>query len=247
MRNLKYREAIDEATVQSMERDPSIFVMGIGVGDMGGVYGTTRGAFELFGNERVMDIPNSENAIVGISIGMAAMGKRPMIVYPRNDFMFLAMDQIFNLAAKWKYMYQSETGVPVVFRGIVGRGWGQGATHSQSLQSIFAHFPGLLVAAPAFLADAKGLLISALQGDSPVVLLENRACYEIEGEVPEEPVAIPFGKGAIVREGRDITIVGVSLMAIEALWAAEILAQYEISAEVIDIRSIRPLDIEMIF
>ena len=145
--------------------------------------------------------------------------------------MFLTMDQIFNLAAKWKYMYGAEKGVPVVFRGIVGRGWGQGATHSQSLQATFAHFPGLHVAAPASPADAKGLLISALQGSTPVVLLENRALYELEGDVPEEPTPIPFGRGRIVREGRDITVVGASLMAYEATRAADMLAEQGISAE----------------
>ena len=242
MRRLKYWQAISEGTVQSMEADPSIFVAGIGVDDHKGIFGTTRDAFVRFGKERVFDIPNCENAFTGIAIGAAAMGKRPLIVHPRNDFMFLAMDQIFNLAAKWRYMFGNKSGVPIVLRGIVGRGWGQGATHSQSLQSLFAHFPGLYVATPAFAADAKGLIVSALQGSAPVVLLENRAVYELEEEVPEEPVAIPFGKARVVREGRDITIVGASLMAYEAMRAAEILTEHGIEAEVIDPRSIRPLD-----
>jgi pyruvate dehydrogenase E1 component beta subunit len=153
------------------------------------------------------------------------------------------MDQIINLAAKWKYMYATDQGVPVVIRGIVGRGWGQGATHSQSLHATFAHFPGLYVATPASPADAKGLLVSALRGSNPVVVLENRALYELEGEVSEELTPVPFGVGRVVREGRDITIVGASLMAYEASRAAEFLAtDYGIDAEVIDPRSIRPLD-----
>lgn len=241
-RRLKYWQAISEATVQCMEADPGIFIAGIGVDDHKGIFGTTRDAFLKFGRTRVFDIPNCENAMAGISIGAAAMGKRPLVVHPRNDFMFLAMDQLFNLAAKWKYMYGTTQGVPIVCRGIVGRGWGQGATHSQSLQATFAHFPGLHVAAPASPADAKGLLISALQGSTPVVLLENRALYEIEGEVPEHASPIPFGVGRVVREGCDVTIIGVSLMAHEAARAADILAQQGISAEVIDPRSMRPLD-----
>ena len=242
MRRLKYWQAISEATVQCMEGDPTILIAGIGVDDHKGMFGTTRGAFQKFGRSRVFDIPNCENAMAGIAIGAAAVGKRPLVVHPRNDFMFLAMDQIFNLAAKWKYMYGTQTGVPVVFRGIVGRGWGQGATHSQSLQATFAHFPGLHVAAPASPADAKGLLVSALQGSTPVILLENRALYELEEDVAEAPTPIPFGQGRIVREGNDITIVGASLMAYEADRAAEILAEKGISAEVIDPRSMRPLD-----
>ena len=246
MRRLKYWQAISEAFVQCMESDESIFIAGIGVDDFKGVFGTTLAAFQRFGSKRVFDIPNCENAFTGIAIGAAAMGKRPVVVHPRNDFMFLTMDQIFNLVCKWRYMFGDKSSVPVVFRGIVGRGWGQGATHSQSLQSVFAHFPGLYVATPASPGDAKGLLVSALRGRVPVVLLENRALYELVGEVPEEPIPVPFGKGAIVREGNDITIVGASLMAYEAVRAADILAEKGVSAEVIDPRSIRPLDEQII-
>jgi pyruvate dehydrogenase E1 component beta subunit len=246
MRRLKYNQAISEATVQCMERDPNVFVAGIGVKDPGGVFGTTEEAEARF-PDRVFDIPNCENAFAGICIGAAAMGKRPLIVHPRNDFMFLATDQLINLAAKWKYMYQNGTSVPVVSRAVVGRGFGQGATHSQSTHALFGHFPGLHVAAPCFASDAKGLMVSALTGDVPVVILENRAVYYIEEEVvPLEPIAIPFGKGRIVRPGTDVTIVGASLMAYEALRAADILAADGISAEVIDPRSIRPLDTEII-
>jgi acetoin:2,6-dichlorophenolindophenol oxidoreductase subunit beta len=242
MRRLKYWQAISEATVQCMEADPSIFVAGIGVDDFKGIFGTTRAAFERFGHARVRDIPNCENAFAGITIGAAAMGKRPLVVHPRNDFMFLAMDQLFNLAAKWRYMYGNRGGVPVVTRAIVGRGWGQGATHSQSTHATFGHFPGLYVATPASPADAKGLLVSALTGSTPVILLENRALYELDGEVPEEPYAVPFGQGRVVREGTDVSIVAVSLMVHEAERAADMLAERGISAEVVDPRSIRPLD-----
>jgi acetoin:2,6-dichlorophenolindophenol oxidoreductase subunit beta len=246
MRRLKYWQAIDEATVQCMEADPSIFVAGIGVDDFKGIFGTTRGAFERFGHARVHDIPNCENAFAGITIGAAAVGKRPLVVHPRNDFMFLAMDMLFNLAAKWAYMYQNDTRVPVVTRAIVGRGWGQGATHSQSLHATFAHFPGIHVATPAFPADAKGLLVAALRGKTPTIILENRAVYELEEEVPEDLYEVPFGTARVIREGTDVTIVGASLMAYEAKRAADILAEQGVSAEVIDPRSIRPLDAETI-
>jgi pyruvate/2-oxoglutarate/acetoin dehydrogenase E1 component len=246
VRTLKYWQAIDEATVQCMEADPDIFVAGIGVDDFKGIFGTTRGAYERFGSSRVFDIPNCENAFAGITIGAAAVGKRPLVVHPRNDFMFLAMDQLINLAAKWRYMFGDKGGVPVVTRAIVGRGWGQGATHSQSLQATFAHFPGLMVATPASPADAKGLLASALQGSAPVIILENRALYELEGEVPEELVPIPFGQGRLVREGTDITIVAASLMVHEAERAATMLDEQGVSAEVIDLRTPRPLDEDII-
>lgn len=246
-RRLKYWQAISEATVQCMAEDASIVLAGIGVDDFKGIFGTTREAWLKFGRGRVFDIPNCENAFTGIAIGAAAMGKRPLVVHPRNDFMFLAMDQLINLAAKWRYMFGAERGVPIVLRGIVGRGWGQGATHSQSLQATFAHFPGLRVATPASPADAKGLLVSALRGAQPVVLLENRALYEVEGDVPEAAEAVPFGVGRVIREGSDVTIVGASLMAYEALRAAEILArEHGIEAEVVDPRSLRPLDEEII-
>jgi pyruvate dehydrogenase E1 component beta subunit len=246
MRLLKYNQAISEATVQCMERDPNVFVAGIGVKDPGGVFGTTEEANELF-PDRVFDIPNCENAFAGIAIGAAAMGKRPLVVHPRNDFMFLAMDQLINLAAKWKYMYQNGTNVPVVTRAVVGRGFGQGATHSQSLHAIFAHFPGIHVATPCYASDIKGLMVSALTGDVPALILENRAVYYVDPEdVPEEPIPIPFGKGRIVRPGTDVTIVGASLMAHEANRAADLLAADGIAAEVIDPRTIRPLDEEII-
>jgi pyruvate dehydrogenase E1 component beta subunit len=242
MRRLKYWQAISEGLVQSMGHDKNIFIASAGVDDPRGIFGTTLEAHNRFGGGRVFDIPNCENAFAGIALGAAAVGKRPVVVYVRNDFMFLAADQLINLAAKWKYMFGGGTSVPVLFRGIVGRGWGQGATHSQSTHAMFAHFPGLYVATPAFPDDAKGLIITALHGQTPVILLENRACYELEGDVPEEMAGIPFGLARVLREGSDITIVGASLMAYEALRAADILSEVGISAEVIDPRSIRPLD-----
>ena len=246
-RQLTYAEALSEGLVQSMQRDDSIFVTGIAVDYPSGMFGTTSEALAKFGKERVFDAPAMENALTGIAIGAAAMGKRPVIVHPRNDFMFLAMDQLLNLASKWSYMYGGNAGrVPIVVRGIIGKGWGQGATHSQSLHAVLAHFPGLQVVLPSAPADAKQLTIAALTGTAPTVILEHRALYGDIGEVPEDFIAAEVGKARILREGSDVTIVATSLMAREALTAASELEKYNISVEVIDPRWIRPLDTQTI-
>lgn len=246
MRTLKYWQAIAEGLVQGMERDPDVFVMGIGVDDHKGVFGTTGQAFARFGPSRVFDVPIAEQAMTGLAIGAAAMGKRPVIVHPRTDFLFLATDQMINLAAKWRYMYQGASAVPIVVRSIVGKGWGQGATHSQSLQSLFGHFPGLQVVMPALPRDAKGLLLAALESRAPVVILEHRALYETEGPVSEAPEITPIGTAAVVRPGRDVTVVAASAMVLEALSAAEQLLPLGVEIEVVDVRSARPLDTETI-
>lgn len=247
MQKIKYSEALSQGMVQSMEADPNIFITGLNVDYPSGIFGTTTEATRRFGPERVFDVPAMENALTGIVIGAAAMGKRPVLVHARNDFMFLAFDQMINMAAKWKYMYGGNAGtVPIVIRGIIGKGWGQGATHSQSLQAPLAHFPGLTVVMPALPQDAKGLTISALRHDGPVVILEHRALYDLEGDVPEEMTPTPFGKAAVVRKGKDITIVATSLMVIEATHAADRLAEHGIDVEIIDPRTIRPLDEETI-
>jgi pyruvate dehydrogenase E1 component beta subunit len=247
MRELKYWQALSEGIVQAMECDPNIFMTGIAVDYTSGIFGSTVEALKRFGPKRVFDAPAMENALTGIAVGAAAVGKRPIIVHPRNDFMFLAFDNLLNLATKWRYMYGGNNGIaPIVVRAIVGRGWGQGATHSQSTHATLAHFPGLVVAMPAFPADAKGLMLSALQHTGPVVILEHRSLYDTSGPVPEAPVATPFGKAAVVREGSDITIVATSFMSYEAAHAAEELAKNGIHAEVIDLRTIRPLDEETI-
>jgi pyruvate dehydrogenase E1 component beta subunit len=171
------------------------------------------------------------------------MGKRPVIVHPRNDFMFLAFDNLINMAAKWRYMFAGRAGnVPIVVRAVIGKGWGQGATHSQSLQAPLAHFPGLTVVMPAFPSDAKGLTIAALQHNGPVVILEHRSLYGIKGDVSEEFKPTPIGKAIRVREGSDVTLVATSFMAYEALHAAEELARHGVEADVINLHTIRPLD-----
>jgi acetoin:2,6-dichlorophenolindophenol oxidoreductase subunit beta len=247
VRTLKYSDAIGEGILQAMESDPSIFMTGIAVDYPSAIFGSTTAPLKRFGKSRVFDAPAMENALTGIAIGAAAMGKRPIIVHPRNDFMFLAFDMMINLAAKWKYMYGGNAGsVPIVVRAVIGKGWGQGASHSQSLQSVLAHFPGLNVVMPAFPRDAKGLMLAALQHASPVIVLEHRALYDTAGEVPEEPISTPIGKAAVVRPGRDVTIVATSFMAYEAMHAAEQLAKEGVDAEVVDLRSIRPLDEETV-
>jgi pyruvate/2-oxoglutarate/acetoin dehydrogenase E1 component len=243
MRELTYAQALSEGLCQAMERDPAIFVTGIAVDYPSGIFGSTVEAAKRFGPDRVFDAPAMENALTGIAIGAAAMGKRPVIVHPRNDFMFLSFDNLINLAAKWRYMFMGRAGnVPIVVRAVIGKGWGQGATHSQSLQAPLAHFPGLSVVMPTFPSDAKGLTIAALQHDSPVVILEHRSLYSISGEVSESFEPTPIGKAKVVRAGKDITIVGTSFACYEAVRAAEELAKHNIAAEVIDLRSIRPLD-----
>jgi pyruvate/2-oxoglutarate/acetoin dehydrogenase E1 component len=243
MRQIKYSQALSEGIVQAMERDPNIFMTGIAVDYPSGIFGSTVEATKRFGPKRVFDAPAMENAITGIAVGAAAAGKRPIIVHPRNDFMFLSFDMLLNLAAKWRYMYGGNGGIaPIVVRAVVGRGWGQGPTHSQSTHAPVAHFPGMVVAMPAFPADAKGLMLSALQHSGPVLILEYRSLYDTVGDVPEAPVAVPFGKAAVVRKGSDLTIVATSYMSYEAVHAADELAKNGISAEVVDLRTIRPLD-----
>lgn len=243
MRTITYAQAISEALVLGMKENSKVFITGIGVDYPVGVFGTTKQAFDEFGRNRVFDSPSMENALTGICIGAASMEMRPVLVHHRNDFMFLAFDQMLNLAAKWRYMYGGNAGqVPIVVRAIIGRGWGQGATHSQSLQSPIAHFPGIAVLMPTMPADAKGLILSALKSKSPVVILEHRSLFDITGEVPQGYYETPIGKANVIRSGTDISVVCTSYMVIEALRAAEFLSKFGVSVEVVDIRSIRPID-----
>lgn len=241
-RPITYAQSIAEALVQGMEQDPNVFVFGLGVDDYKGIFGTTRAAFEKFGKARVFDTPAAEGALTGVAIGAALNGKRPVLVHARNDFMFLALDQMINNAAKWKYTYNGKSTVPFVTRGIIGKGWGQGPTHSQSIQSVFAHFPGLVVAMPSNAYDIKGVILQSLKVDCPVVILEHRSLYDIKADVPEKPYTVDFGKAKVVREGTDVTIVASSLMVFESLKAAEVVSRDGIQVEVIDPVTIQPLD-----
>lgn len=241
-RQLKFFEALREAQDQCMEKDSSVYVMGLGVPDPGGVFGSTKGLQEKYGTERVMDMPLSENAMTGVAIGSAITGMRPVMTHQRVDFAIVAMEQIVNQAAKWHYMFGGKHNVPLVIRMVVGRGWGQGPQHSQSLQSMFAHVPGLKVVMPATARDAKGLLISAIEDNNPVIILEHRWLYAISDDVPVELYRVPIGKARVMRKGQDVSIVGLSYMSLESLRAAELLAARGVSAEVVDLRSLRPLD-----
>ncbi len=246
-RTLKFNEAIREALDLSLAKDPSVYVMGLGVPDPKGIFGTTLGLEQKYGKQRVMDMPTSENGMTGIAIGSALVGMRPVMMHQRVDFALLAMEQIVNQAAKWHYMFAGVQKVPLVIRLIIGRGWGQGPQHSQSLQAWFAHVPGLKVVMPATAADAKGLLISSIEDDSPVIFLEHRWLHGTFGPVPEDLYRVPLGKARVARAGKDVTIVAISHMVLEAVRAAEALAKSGVDAEVIDIRSLRPLDTATIY
>jgi len=246
MRQVRYQEAILEATDQMMEKDPSVYVMGLGVPDPKGIFGTTSGLQNKYGSNRVMDMPTSENAMTGIAIGSAIAGMRPIMTHQRVDFFILALDQLINNAAKWHYMFNNLMSVPIVIRLIIGRGWGQGPQHSQSLQGLFAHIPGLKVVMPSNSYDAKGLLISAIEDMNPVVYLEHRWLHGVFGEVPQEIYRVPIGKAKILQKGTDLTLVASSHMTLEAWRAVQHLNKEAISVELIDVRSIRPLDEETI-
>ncbi len=242
IRELKYSQALDEGLCQAMAWDPGVFVMGVGVDDPKGIFGTTLGALKQFGPTRVFDTPLAENGLTGVAIGAAIEGMRPVMVHARNDFLLLTMDQLVNHAAKWRYMCGGKLSVPLTVRAIIGRGWGQAAQHSQSLQSLFMHVPGLKLVMPSTPYDAKGLLIAAIEDESPVIVLEHRWLYDQTGPVPEEPYRVPLGKAAVVREGRDVSIVAISHMVVEAKKAAETLQHEGIDAEILDLRSLAPLD-----
>jgi len=246
MRRLKYFEAIREATDQAMSDDPSVFLVGLGVPDPKGIFGTTLGLQEKYGEDRVQDMPLSENAMTGVVLGMAISGMRPILSHQRVDFTLVAIEQLVNQAAKWHFMFGGQVNVPLVIRMIIGRGWGQGPQHSQSLQAWFAHIPGLKVLMPTTPYDAKGLMLSAIADNNPVIILEHRWLYAISDVVPEEAYLIPIGKAKVIKEGSDITIVSSSYMTLEALKAAEYLSQIGVSVEVVDLRSIKPWDVDCV-
>lgn len=239
---ITFAKAINEAFAVALEKDPNVICYGLGVDDPKGVFGTTLGLQQAFGPERVFDMPTSENAMTGIGVGAALYGLRPVLTHQRLDFALLSLDQIVNNAAKWRFMFGGQRGVPLTVRMIIGRGWGQGPTHSQSLQAWFAHVPGLKVVMPATVEDAKGLLLSAIFDDDPVIFLEHRWLHNMRGEVPAGDYRTPIGKAKTLREGDDITVVAMSYMTIEALHAVDHLTQQGVHCDLIDLRSIRPID-----
>lgn len=242
--SVTYAQSIAEATSQAMEMDDKVFVIGQGTREKGQIFGSIEGLFGRFGSERIYEMPISENAITGICVGAALNGLRPIFILQRADFSFLALDQIINHAAKYYFMFGGQTKVPITVRLIIGKGWGQGPQHSQSLHSMFAHFPGLRVVAPADPYTIKGILLNSVFSDDPVIILEGRSLYSLTQDIPVAPYVIPFGQAQKVAEGKDITIAAVSFLVPEALRASNELSKQGLSIEVIDVLSINPLDIE---
>ena len=243
MRKISYCQAITEAMRQEMRRDPSVFVYGIGVPDHKRIFGSTSGLVEEFGSHRCFDTPLSEDAMTGFGLGAAISGMRPIHVHIRVDFMLLGMNQLANMIASYNYASCGRLKVPLVIRVVVGRGWGQSFQHSKAMHSVFAHIPGLKIVMPTTPYDAKGLLISSIRDNNPVIFFEHRWLYFAVDTVPEKPYTVDFGKANILRKGSDVTIVAVSWMNVEALKAAEILEKkHHVSVEVVDPRTIVPFD-----
>ncbi len=244
MARITMREAISQALWEEMERDPKVFILGEEVGVWGGTYAVTKGFYDHFGAERVRDTPISEAAIVGAAIGAALTGLRPVAELMTINFAFSAMDHIVNETAKLHYMFGGQFTLPLVIRTVSGGGRQLGATHSQTPDAIFAHFPGLTVVAPGTPADAKGMLKAAIRSDNPILFIESATLYQMRDEVPEGEYTIPIGKSTVHRPGKDITIVTYSKMLEISTKAADILAKEGIQAEIIDLRSLRPLDMD---
>jgi acetoin:2,6-dichlorophenolindophenol oxidoreductase subunit beta len=246
MRALTYVQAINEALYQLMENSDDVFLIGQGVTSPWYVGNTTIGLADRFGPGRVIDTPVSENCVTGAAVGAALAGMRPIVVHPRLDFIYYAMDPIVNHAASWRYMFGGRSGVPITIWGIINRGGEQSAQHSQAIQAIFAHVPGLKVVMPATPYDAKGLMVSASEDGDPVIYIDDRWLYQTEGEVPEELYRVPIGKGIVRKKGKDLTIVASSYLAAEALNAAMAMENEGYDIEVIDLRTVKPLDRELI-
>ncbi len=245
-RILAYPEAVHEALQQEMARDSSIILMGQGVDDPKAILGTTRGLKDQFGKERVFDTPLAEDGMTGVAIGAALAGLRPIHTHIRMDFVLLAMNQLINMAAKMRYMFGGAYSVPMVVRSLIGKSWGQGPQHSQSIYPLFMNVPGIRIVAPSTPYDAKGCLVQAIRDDNPVLFIEHRLLYYQKGHVPEESYTVPFGKARIIRRGKDVTLVGIAQMAIECMRASRHLEEMGIDAEVIDPLSLSPLDMDAV-
>jgi pyruvate dehydrogenase E1 component beta subunit len=248
MAELRYREALNQALREEMQRDDAVFLMGEDIGVFNGAFKVTAGLLDEFGPKRVRDTPISENTIVGVGVGSAMTGLRPVVELMTINFSLLALDQIVNHMATIHYMFGGQARVPMVVRMPQGAGHQLGPTHSHCLEALYLHVPGMLVAVPSTPADAKGLLKSAIRDDNPVVFIEHESLYGRRGEVPDDPDhTVDFGQAAIRREGGDVTLIGISRMAVTAEQAAEQLAaEHDVEAEVIDPRTLRPLDLDTI-
>ena len=244
-----FAEQIKEALDEALTSDPRTLIMGLGVTDPKGVFGTTMGLSEKYGSKRVIETPTSENAITGIGVGLAITGYRPVMVHQRLDFFLLAMDQLVNSAAKWHYMFGGQQSVPITIRLITGRGWGQGPTHSQNLHSWFTHIPGLKVVMPSLARDVKNLLIASIKDPNPVIFIEDRWCHvqKIERSLISKSSVVELGKAEIIEHGDDLTIVSAGFSTVQSVRAVKFLRKNNISIELIDLKTLKPLDIDTIF
>ena len=242
MRKITYAQAINEALHQIIEKKTHVFLIGQGVTSPWYVGSTTIGLLTKFGPKRIIDTPPSENAITGVAFGAALAGMHPILCFPRMDFMYCAMDQIANHIANWHYTFGGQLSAPITLWAIINRGGEQAAQHSQALQAIFTHIPGLKVVLPSTPYDAKGLLVASTEQDDPVVYIDDRWLYQHEGEVPEELYTVPIGKGVVRRKGKDVTVVATSYLVYEAIKASENLDREGLDVEVVDLRSLKPLD-----
>lgn len=243
---LSFTQAINSALHDAMALDKEVFVYGIAVDAKVAIFGTTQGLVERFGRGRVLDTPISEQALTALAVGAANSGLRPVLVHQRVDFMLYSMDQIVNWMAAWRFMSGGRAKMPVTIRAIVGKGWGQGPQHSKSLHAWFAHVPGLKVVMPSTPADAKGLLLSSIFCDDPVIFIEGRSLYSMQGSVPQQPYFIKLGEAVVRKPGSDLTIVSFGSSVPVALQAAQLLAGENIQAEVLDLRCLMPLDLDAV-
>lgn len=246
MTTISFVEAINAALRQSMELDPTVFVFGIGADNKSGIFGSTTGLVERFGPKRVFDTPISEQGITALAAGAAQAGLRPVLVHQRVDFMLYSMDQLVNWIASWRFVSGGRATMPLTIRAIVGKGWGQGPQHAKSLYSWFAHVPGLKVVTPASPADAKGLLMSSIMSNDPTIFIEARSLYAMKEDVPDEPYFIKHGQALVRRPGDNLTLVTFGAMLPMAMEAAERLQAKSIGVEVIDLRTLAPLDIDTV-
>lgn len=246
MRTATFCEALNEATVQEMERDDRVFVYGIGVPDHKKIFGSTERILERFGPARCVDTPISEDCMTGFGLGAAINGLRPIHIHIRVDFLLLAMNQLANMVSSFSYGSAGRMNVPLVIRAVVGRGWGQGYQHSKTMHSAFAHIPGLKVVAPTTVADAKGLLVAAIRDDNPVLVIEHRWLYWQQGDLPGGDYTVRIGEPNVIRQGSDLTVIATSWMNVEAVKAAEILERRGVHIEIIDPRTLAPLEDEML-
>lgn len=246
MREITYAEAINEALTQAMELCDDVIVMGQLVDYKPGIFGTTKSLADKFGKARVRDFPNAEGVMTSTAIGAALTGMRPVIVHPRVDFMTYSFDAIVNWLSIWRFKSNKQSNLPVTIRAIVGKGWGQGPQHSKNLHAWFAHLPGLKVAMPATGYDVKGLLLESIFGQNPAIIIENRALYSMVDRVPLEPYRVRFGQAIIRRKGKDLTLVACGLTVPLALRSAELLKAHSIDVEVVDLRTVSPIDTKTI-